>query len=454
MTSIEQFANGESDWPDSGELGVILDAPHGSQTRGSPDRELGGYFLLKHSGCELPKEVVKANINGQFFTRVNTSELAFFHNLVQLEAADNFLNVSHFGCLRGLRVLNLSQNNIEEVDLTADVCRRIERINLSLNPIQNLADLCILERLVSLNLSGCGVVSVPWSFVQLEKLEALDLSFNQITEESALEMWQIFSYIPKLETLNLCNNQIRTIQEPKSTLSKLRLARLDLSNNLLDTEFDISCLIQLGRLTTFLLYGNRCIQKRNRIVELFQSALGTTVVVSEIEQKENLRKNKNKLNSNYRHVKLEKVASQTRPDPSNGEFEGLVLDYPATGARMLKRKLLPPTVLPSMVDRNGKINPEKVSVANQRLSELREAEAQKVGSAFFLTDLQRLGKSEPLAVASAIIVGSCAKRDKRRQLVPNDTLMDLAREFLAGDMPPRMTPTPVCFKFLINYFGG
>jgi hypothetical protein len=333
---------------------------------------------------------------------------------------------------------------------------------LSLNPIQNIADLCILERLVVLNLSGCGVASVPWSFVQLEKLETLDLSFNRITEESGLEMWQIFSYIPKLETLNLCNNQIRTIQEPKSTLSKLRLARLDLSNNFLDTEFDISCLIQLSKLTTFILYGNRCIQKRNRIVELFQSALGTAVVVSEIEQKENLRKNKNKCKANYKHVKLEKVRSLPKTEKLTREFDGLVLDFPATadleprltGAQMFKRKLLPATILPHLVDRNGKFDAEKVTLANKNLGEVREKAEQKMGSAFFLTDLQRLGKSEPLVVSSAIIVGSCAKTDKRRQLIPNSTLMDLAGEFLDGDTPQRMVPTPVCFKFLINYFGS
>lgn len=451
------------------EDGVILQSSSNDFAEQAPVgevelRELDGYTLLKLSGCELPKEVIKINLNGQKFTSTNDSELAYFYNLASVDVAQNYLNVSHFGCLPALRQLNLAENQICELDLTAEASRKLERINLSFNPIYNVADLCILDRLTQLTLAGCQMTTVPWSFVQLTRLQSLDISFNKITEESGLEMWRVLSHISTLKTLYLNNNQIRTIQEPKSTLCKLKLAKLDLSNNLLETEFDLSCLIQMSALETICLSGNKCVQRKNRIATLFETALGTKVIVSEIKQADLQKREELARKANYKRVKLEKVKSWFQQSDLPKEIPEIVIDLPAvkthqtskylTGAKMTRKGLVPEHLTDYIRSSDGLFDKSKVAIVNSEMTAFgADVQKENVGTAVFLTEFKKQSTSQPLKQQEAIIVSSCQTRNRRRNLLKNEKLMTLAREFLGDYKPSPALATPVCFKFLSSYFG-
>lgn len=425
-------------------------------------KELDGYTLLKLSGCELPKEVIKINLNGQKFTSIKESELAYFYNLTSIDAAQNYLNVSSFGCFTALRQLNLAENQICELDLTAEASRKLERVNFSFNPIYNIADLCILDRLSELTLAGCQMTTVPWSFIQLTRLQSLDVSFNKITEESGLEMWRVLSHIPTLKTLFLNNNQIRTIQEPKSTLCKLKLVKLDLSNNLLETEFDVSCLIQLSELNTIVLSGNKCIQRRNRISTLFESALGTKVVVSDIKQADRQQREEHARKANYKRVKLEKVKSWSQQSDFTKEMPEIVIDIPAvktvrtnknyTGAKLTRKGVVPEHLTEFIKNGEGRFDQSKVALVNSEITTL-DAQKENVGTAVFLTEFKKQSISQPLKKQEAIIVSSCKTRNTKRLLFKNEKLMTLAKQFLGDYRPTSAMATPVCFKFLNNYFS-
>ena len=85
-------------------------------------------------------------------------------------------------------------------------------------------------------------------------------------------MWNILSLIPTLRHVLLSNNQISTIQEPRSCLQRMMIQKLDLSNNTLSAEFDIICLTNLGALGVLNLSGNHCVVNRETIRKAFKDA--------------------------------------------------------------------------------------------------------------------------------------------------------------------------------------
>ncbi len=98
---------------------------------------LDGYYILTLSKCELPNEVITLKISHKDLININQQELKFFENLSYIDADHNNLNLDNFFCLKNLKKLSLSSNNIQNLPLLERKLKNLEFLDLSFNSILN-----------------------------------------------------------------------------------------------------------------------------------------------------------------------------------------------------------------------------------------------------------------------------------------------------------------------------
>lgn len=402
--------------------------------------ELDGYLFLKLSGCELPDEVIKVNITGYNLLSTNPNELSLFTNVSEVIADDNFLSLEQMAIFENLQRLSLMNNRIEYLEPRARLnLPKLEHLDLTLNKIKNLENLCALTGLKTLSLARNGLSAIPYDLVDLSQLQTLDLSFNNISEESALDMWAIFSMMPALRFLFLSNNKISTIQEPRSVMQQMKLLKLDLSSNLLTNQFDVACLINLGALNVLNLSGNHCVINREAIRKSFDLALGANVIFNLDKSKSthNLKRSQHALH--YSNIALEKVAS----DRPNLEGQRDLFGFAIGKEDFIKQTDESPNEN-SLQQANGK--PALVRGFNIKSGFYGQHTPFK-GKRVFMTE----GPTTTTQTNSANL-----RRDIRKAAgaIVNKQLLLLTRQYLSGHLLEKKADTNSCFKFLTNYFAN
>lgn len=183
-----------------------------------------------------------------FNTTENFRYADFSNNLLQ--KVDNF----GFEGENSLRTLNLSYNNIVELDLrdlaapsldildvshnnitilttnTFDKFTKLERLNLAFNPIGNLKieTFSYLKKLEFLNLRKTNISSLQiGTFSYTRLLYSLDLSENALKE---LDCHMFLPSLKNLKSLYISDNQLTDLIDFRNTLFP-RLQLLDIKNN-------------------------------------------------------------------------------------------------------------------------------------------------------------------------------------------------------------------------------
>ena len=133
--------------------------------------------------------------------------------------------------LNHLTELNLVDCNLDALpERLTRLGKTLKLLNLSGNRLQKVDKLFFAQmpNLVSINLSKNQIKFIPLDIVLSKNLVTLDLSNNRLTR-----LPYTIIYLAKLAELNLHSNRIKLFSSAvwRSISSKMRLTRLDISNN-------------------------------------------------------------------------------------------------------------------------------------------------------------------------------------------------------------------------------
>lgn len=138
-----------------------------------------------------------------------------------------FTNLTSWGSLHNLQYLDISKNNLESLEGFSGLVH-LRELKANYNRIRNIEGVLDLNGLLSLKLKGNEIASVDFEGAELLRLEELDLNGNALVSVNGIQC------LPNLETLDIGDNHIEDFtygQEVK--VPKLRTLRL--SNNKLRT---------------------------------------------------------------------------------------------------------------------------------------------------------------------------------------------------------------------------
>lgn len=130
----------------------------------------------------------------------------------------------NFGQLTSLTEVNFYQNRLSRIPESIGELSNLTHLNLNSNRISTIPlSLCRLEKLKQLELSYNSIEMVPECIDQLNSLNMLLLNSNKLTE-----LPHSIANLESLETLGINGNQLTELPE---VITKLRLARLGISDN-------------------------------------------------------------------------------------------------------------------------------------------------------------------------------------------------------------------------------
>ena len=203
------------------------------------------------------QNLVELDLSENYITRVCDEALIDFKNLVLLSLNVNSIekiSEKTFLGLVNLEYLDLSQNSLKNLNESSfNGLNKLIELDLSNNKIENISETAFrgLHLLEELNLSGNKLTKIETIFCQLEELQTLDLSSNQIKRLKD----ETFIDLKSLVKLEISQNNIESISA-KTFFGLENLNYLDLSqNNLTDlTELSKN---DLNQLTTMNLSDNK-----------------------------------------------------------------------------------------------------------------------------------------------------------------------------------------------------
>ncbi|CAK7357321.1 unnamed protein product [Dovyalis caffra] len=149
---------------------------------------------------------------------------------------------SSISSLNNLETLYLYANNLSgtvELD-TFLILERLTSLHLSSNKLVFLSKTSsngTLPKLVSLGLSSRSLKDFPHFLPKLNKLQWLDLSYNNIHGKIPSWLWTMST--EKLELLDLSYNFLTSLDQPAAVLPWSRLSVLDFSSNMLQGALPI-----------------------------------------------------------------------------------------------------------------------------------------------------------------------------------------------------------------------
>lgn len=225
------------------------------------------------------KELKTIRLNNNNLTFIDSEWFSNLKNLATLTLNDNFLTqinaATQFGSTITLRTLHLQNNNISIVtmnDLHGNLFEQLESFDISNNPIlnktikinaktinitntnsrqcfipinatilranHNQIDSIVVEQLPNINLRELylnhnKINSIEFLF-NLNHLQVIDLSYNELTEINAT----IFARIFNLTALNISHNKLKNI-DFIFLVSTTQLIHLDVSNNFFSGLFKL-----------------------------------------------------------------------------------------------------------------------------------------------------------------------------------------------------------------------
>lgn len=176
--------------------------------------------------------VTELKLNGNALVGSFPSAINSLTNLKKLDVSANNLsgNVSNLNNLFSLTYLNLSENALSGDASNIIQSTTLQTLLLGKNnfTISNTNFLSGLSNIENLDLSSLNLTNIPTEISTLSKLKTLKISYNNITDFSAI------SEMNTLEELNISHNNLNSLPAEIANLSALKF--LDVSNNAI-TQF-------------------------------------------------------------------------------------------------------------------------------------------------------------------------------------------------------------------------
>ncbi|XP_067232505.1 X-ray radiation resistance-associated protein 1 [Chanodichthys erythropterus] len=206
--------------------GSCFEMHSGKHEKGRPasaSNTLDAQLLIKLHCVDKPSDLCSVNISGQHLQTVKLEGLEQFDNIAYINASDNHLTLESFGRFPALRELDLSLNSLHNFEIHAEEFQRLEVLDLSFNNItgESILNLSLLARLKVLHLTGNQLQMLPLNMagpstclvekstqegsLQFQKLEVLMLDDNKL---SSPEVFMSLANLQRLRHLNLQGNYI------------------------------------------------------------------------------------------------------------------------------------------------------------------------------------------------------------------------------------------------------
>ncbi|XP_064301306.1 leucine-rich repeat serine/threonine-protein kinase 2 isoform X2 [Phalacrocorax carbo] len=187
--------------------------------------DIGPSFALDpHLRCPTLKQ-----LNLSYNQLVCTPEFltSVAENLEQLLLEGNkILSLCSPICLKELKILNISKNNISSLAENVFMgCTKLEQFNARMNALEIIPDLS--SSITSLKLSQNCFINVPEAILLLPHLRSVDLSQNKIISLPGPMHWKSLN----LRELLFNHNQIDVLDLSEKACSWSRLEKLHLSHN-------------------------------------------------------------------------------------------------------------------------------------------------------------------------------------------------------------------------------
>ena len=184
---------------------------------------LDGFRLLDVCQVEFPDQARHVDVGGLNAVKVVTEDLAFFSNLVSIDAGRNALPFEPMAAFPNLQSLKMPCNGIRELGGggtgLSGLFTQLTHLDLSYNMLgspKNLTELSVLPNLRVLDLTCNGMKTLPPP-EELQggfrRLARLVLERNQIEDPGVLVSC---AGLPRLEELHLGYNYLQTVA-PEAT---------------------------------------------------------------------------------------------------------------------------------------------------------------------------------------------------------------------------------------------
>lgn len=170
---------------------------------------LDGFLLLEATHMAFPEDSRQAVISDQSFTGVVEDDLAFFSGLRNIDACNNYFDLTAFQTLERLKELRLACNNIRYIS-GINGFPRLQYLDLSYNilTIDAVSNLVLLPNLRELDISGNNLTYLPENISQFRLLEKLICENNKFEDNN---IFFLLSSIPQLRCLNIACNMLSNI---------------------------------------------------------------------------------------------------------------------------------------------------------------------------------------------------------------------------------------------------
>lgn len=192
-----------------------------------------------------------SRIEPRAFDSVPALKILFLsNNLLQSINSDDFAGA------KNLQELFLDSNVIERIEANAFDLPKLEILSLKDNRLKSLPNNIFenLTKLERIDLSHNDIVEIDDLFKNCDQLYSLSLSHNPILKNA--DLFKITTKVPSLSYLYLANTGLRPLKEPKQTNPNYALTHLDLSSNNLSSPDIFTHLTQFKSLKTVVLNDN------------------------------------------------------------------------------------------------------------------------------------------------------------------------------------------------------
>jgi Leucine-rich repeat (LRR) protein len=173
-------------------------------------RVLDGFALLEASGLGFPEDSRRVTITGSGYSSVIDEDLLFFTSLVYLDVSDNYFDFHCFEILPRLKELRIVCNGIETIGDHLTGYGHLQALDLSYNKLtqESVIALTYLPNLRELDLSGNNLMTLPAELSLFGTLERLLLEHNKFSDNA---IFLHLGTIPNLRELDLAFNLLSLI---------------------------------------------------------------------------------------------------------------------------------------------------------------------------------------------------------------------------------------------------
>ncbi|XP_067280085.1 X-ray radiation resistance-associated protein 1 isoform X2 [Pseudorasbora parva] len=209
----------------SGSCFEVHSGKHEKRRPDSASSTLDAQLLMTLHCVDKPSDLCSINISGQRLRKVTLEGLEQFDNIAYINASDNHLTLEPFGRFPALRELELSLNSLHNFEIHAEEFQRLEVLDLSFNNItgESILNLGLLACLKVLHLTGNQLQMLPLNMagpctcpeekstqqgsLQFQNLEVLMLDDNKLSSPG------VFISLANLQRLRHLNLQGNCISE-------------------------------------------------------------------------------------------------------------------------------------------------------------------------------------------------------------------------------------------------